>query len=278
MRIYHYTSLEALALILKNRTIRFNRLDKVDDLEEGNLETGGVKFGKYVFVSCWTEESKENVPLWKMYGGDYGAVRISLHKEMFKEYIISANNIKFTGLHLSGAHKTFFPPKIFINPYLTPFPFYINYNNDVFYKKIVYVDNVISTIQEVHKKNKQKRLEKNQILSDIDPSLYASYKNKRWEFQNESRFIIHFRLNKKIEGENNPYLTFPSDEKIRNQEDLGFDFYDMHLKDEAFDTLEITLSPSVTTGQEVIVESLRKQYAPKAKISQSSLANLVQLK
>ena len=48
MRIYHYTNLESLALILKNKTIRFNRLDKVDDLEEGNVESLGVKFSKYV--------------------------------------------------------------------------------------------------------------------------------------------------------------------------------------------------------------------------------------
>lgn len=34
MRIYHYTSIETLALILDNQKIRFNRLDRVDDLEE----------------------------------------------------------------------------------------------------------------------------------------------------------------------------------------------------------------------------------------------------
>ena len=50
MKIYHYTNIEALALILKNQTIRFNRLDKVDDIEEGNAESWGVKFCKYVSV------------------------------------------------------------------------------------------------------------------------------------------------------------------------------------------------------------------------------------
>ena len=44
MKIHHYTNLESLAMILKNRTIRFNRLDKVDDLEEGNAESLGVRF------------------------------------------------------------------------------------------------------------------------------------------------------------------------------------------------------------------------------------------
>lgn len=32
--LYHYTSIETLALILKNHTIRFNSLDKMDDLQQ----------------------------------------------------------------------------------------------------------------------------------------------------------------------------------------------------------------------------------------------------
>ena len=35
--LYHYTSIEILALILKNRTIRLNPLDKMDDLQENAL-------------------------------------------------------------------------------------------------------------------------------------------------------------------------------------------------------------------------------------------------
>ena len=32
--LYHYTSVDSLALILKNKTIRLNPLDKMDDLQE----------------------------------------------------------------------------------------------------------------------------------------------------------------------------------------------------------------------------------------------------
>lgn len=32
--LYHYTTVETLALILKNRTIRFRSLDQMDDLQE----------------------------------------------------------------------------------------------------------------------------------------------------------------------------------------------------------------------------------------------------
>ncbi|WP_148372408.1 hypothetical protein [Bacteroides bouchesdurhonensis] len=41
-------------------------------MEEENAESLGVRFCKYVFVSCWTENPEESIPLWKMYGGDFG--------------------------------------------------------------------------------------------------------------------------------------------------------------------------------------------------------------
>lgn len=85
MRIHHYTTIDTLALILKNKTIRFNRLDKVDDLEE-NITANGVKIGQYSFVSCWTEDESESIPLWKLYTGSGIGVRISLEHEMFKVY------------------------------------------------------------------------------------------------------------------------------------------------------------------------------------------------
>ena len=39
--LYHYTSLETLALILKNKTICFNNLLNVDDLEEPSTQDMG---------------------------------------------------------------------------------------------------------------------------------------------------------------------------------------------------------------------------------------------
>lgn len=139
MKIYHYTNLESLALILKNKTIRFNRLDKVDDIEEGNAESLGVRFCKYVFVSCWTENPEENIPLWKMYGGDFGGVRISVEQEMFQEYVVS--DLDFGGQKSKGFIITKIPAKDLPHP-----DFWIlsiaDYENDLFYRHIEYVDDV----------------------------------------------------------------------------------------------------------------------------------------
>ena len=46
--LYHYTSVDSLALILKHRTIRLNPLDKMDDLQE--QETADLK--RMVCVEC----------------------------------------------------------------------------------------------------------------------------------------------------------------------------------------------------------------------------------
>ena len=53
--LYHYTSIETLALILANKTICFNNLLNVDDSEEAETFDMG-KFGRFVYVSCWTSD------------------------------------------------------------------------------------------------------------------------------------------------------------------------------------------------------------------------------
>jgi len=46
--IHHYTSIDTLALILASGKLRFNRLDRVDDMREAQRHSG-IDFGKYFF-------------------------------------------------------------------------------------------------------------------------------------------------------------------------------------------------------------------------------------
>lgn len=64
--LYHYTSLETLALILTNKSLCFNTLLNVDDIEEAETSDMGL-FGKYVYVSCWTDEAQESIAMWQLY-------------------------------------------------------------------------------------------------------------------------------------------------------------------------------------------------------------------
>ena len=55
-KLYHYTSIENLLLILKTKSICFSSLENVDDMEE--KETGDLQnFGRFYYVSCWNKSN-----------------------------------------------------------------------------------------------------------------------------------------------------------------------------------------------------------------------------
>lgn len=84
---YHYTSIDTLEKIFSSRSLCFTNLDLVDDLDE--VETADLKkFGRFCYVSCWTKEEKESIPMWKMYTPDMQGVRIKMNESPFKKYII----------------------------------------------------------------------------------------------------------------------------------------------------------------------------------------------
>lgn len=268
MRIYHYTSLESLALILQNKTIRFNRLDKVDDIEEGNVESLGIKFCKYIFVSCWTEDKEENIPLWKMYGGDFGGVRISMEKEMFREYSIPRKFIH-PNLEIEGCFNSKIPFEDFQNPEFSIYP--VPVYDHLFYRNIEYKEDISLYTKEAIQNND------NELYIDIEA--FGTYKNKRWKFQNESRFVLYILpYNLLIKRDYNTSNATIAKNTLIEGKKLSFSYYDMHLREEAIDSMEITLSPSITNAQRVIVEALRDKYAPQAKILDSTLGKIVRLK
>lgn len=272
MKIYQYTNIEALAYILKNKTIRFNRLDRVDDIEEGSVESLGVKFCKYLFVSCWTESEEENIPLWKMYGGDKGGVRIGLEQQMFKEFFIDGSSLGRTDF--VGSMMSKIPPQDMINPEFFILPL-LNYDNDVFYRHVKYVDDVASFTKDAIKIT---NIHDNRGDMSVDTKVFGYYKHKRWAFQNESRFVLYaLPMNPLLEG-GNPEISSIATQCILSNKLLPFTDYYMHLKDSVLQNIEITLSPSATDAERIIVESLVEKYAPNATIKESSLGRLVRLK
>ena len=83
--LYHYTSIETLALILANHTFRLTSLDQMDDLQE--KEAFDLKnAGQFCYISSWTDDETENIPMWKMYSSLSSGVRIKLKANPFKEF------------------------------------------------------------------------------------------------------------------------------------------------------------------------------------------------
>lgn len=273
MKIHHYTNLEILALVLRNKNIRFNRLDKVDDIEEGNISPDGVKIGKYTFVSCWTENDEENISLWKMYSGGGIGVRISLEQDMFKEYVFSNLGLD-NGLYLSGTARLKIPLSELERNDWFVFPMF-DLTSGIFYKSIEYVSDVgVETRDAIMRgKNIEDSLSVSMYLGKI-----GKYKHKRWSFQEESRFTIFvFPKNpvRQIEKRNvvNEMIT-----AIYNGEELPIDSCYLELKPEVLDDIIITMNPFISDAQKILVESLCEKYAPNAKIKESNLKHLVRLK
>lgn len=258
-------------MILKNRTIRFNRLDKVDDIEEGNAESYGIRFCQYVFVSCWTDNPEENIPLWKMYSGDFGGIRISMEQEMFKEYLIQ--NLDFGGLKSHGSMISRIPADDLTKSEYFVFP-YLDYKNKLFFRRIKYVEDVSTYTKDFIQISNIKG-ERGDVSMNLNT--FGTYKNKRWEFQNEVRFVIYVLPFNPLKECANPDISTIFINSISNNS-LPISHYDMHLKNEAFDNMEITLSPSATEAENLIVHALIEKYAPNVKISNSNLGKLIRFK
>lgn len=273
--IHHYTNIEVLSLILKNRTLRFNRLDRVDDPEESNFISNGVNLGPYTFVSCWTEAKEESIPMWKMYTKENWGVRLSVVKEgLFKTYT-EKDGFRHNGLvatNLGAPIQFLFPAEVrysqtkYTPPFLTT-----DYDGCGFYRKIEYVDDVQQYAEDsvdiVRHPNG-----KGSICIRFDK--VGSYKNKRWYFQEESRFVLYFMPGNSLATFNTAAFDMEQNKMITSiiqNKDLGFSYYDMCLSDQAMENLVITMSPLSNSAQWAIVEALRDKYAPKAVIRRSNL-------
>ncbi|MDY0904069.1 hypothetical protein [Pedobacter sp. CFBP9032] len=86
-KLYHYTSINNLALILKSMSIRFGRLDKVNDPTEGTA-SDSYSMAQYFFLSSWSSNEIEDLALWNMYTPLMRGVRIELELPIFPTYSI----------------------------------------------------------------------------------------------------------------------------------------------------------------------------------------------
>jgi len=229
-RIYHYTSIETLALILKNQTLRFNRLDKVDDPEEyalaetfkntESLEKTTINPTEYLYVSCWTSKASEILFQWNNYAENGHGVRVGIPAVLLKKYLY--NLLKSNELYSKS----------------DGFPDYIIYNltDDSFFSHMNYDDNVRS----------------------FDTNIFGSYngmpcfnfknigfiKNKKWEIQEEYRFKI-LAFPKEIEAipiiPGECYAIDPEKKvgKLRS-------YIDLSLTEDIIRNIQILIGPNAT--------------------------------
>lgn len=99
--LFHYTNIETLAYILKNKAMKFNSLLNVDDLMECKTKDLG-DFGRFCYVSCWTDREEENIALWSMYSQRGHGIRIRMKANPFKEELYDVQTDKYIRIPKEG--------------------------------------------------------------------------------------------------------------------------------------------------------------------------------
>lgn len=253
--LYHYTNIDTLALILKYKTIRFSRLDLVDDLEEVKTADMG-NAGRFCFASCWTEDDEESIPFWHMYTKDMKGVRIKLPSDPFVKHSVVGKYVtqSFTS---NFTYDQIFRPDGVINSAWGELLTKIIYTED---------ENLIKP-----------------IISYTDSKEYGlnfgdigKYKRLNWSFQKEWRYIIFISpLTLEEMQMNKGYLIY---ERFKSGYNLDIDHYLLNIDISKFEQMEITLGPNTSDGEKIIVESLVNKFNPNAKIHDSKLKNKIKIK
>ena len=266
--LFHYANLETLALILRNRTIRFSRLDRVDDPQE-QRSADSLNLGKMKFVSCWTSSGVESIPMWREYAGAESGVRIQMKRNPFKEYSLSVEDLKkVPRMEVSGN-----PGDSFEGLHLPI---------DDFWDKGYYFNETARSVEMLHKVEytDDKSLLFPKVIANCDNgeikadlNALGIYKATPWSYQNEWRYVL---------------TTIPigiasffngGEGDIKRALDVILDrcdpetpsFYDLEISDEAFSAMRITRSPKMTSGNRVILDTLVEKYAPGIEVAESSI-------
>lgn len=257
--LYQYTTIDTLALILKNRTIKFNSLMNVDDMEEAQTKDVD-NYGKFIFTSCWTDDKKENLALWNMYAGKTHGVRIKLPTHCFiddrKSIIeqIENRNLKILDKG-SGDVDIDIVTNTEVENIYNPCSF--NFYHLI---KVEYTDDESkikpNLIMEREYFNDNDEKVKEKYFSD---SIIGEYKRKYWEFQREWRYIIVTML----KGINNLDILSKNDvRRIEEFQDIPEGIY-VGIDKEKIEQMEVMLGPSTNDSDRIIVEALIDKYNPK---------------
>ena len=244
MKIYHYTSIKNLALILKNRTLHFNCVKNVNDPDEC-ITQDYKNLQKYCFVSCWTKNQDEKIPFWEIYGDRGHGIRLETDTNLihFEKNDKENDSLNFVIKNIKKEKSNSYFIPLYQNSTSINYYFETNYSDK---KRIFEVD---------YSNNESK-----QCIYDIE----AVFNTKKtcWSFEDEIRFIL---LGCKLEdGENVSWqsifnkITDKKKSKINN--DFKDCWVDLILKDDFFANLKIICGPKTDEAEKTIIKSLASVF------------------
>lgn len=244
-RFSHYTDDDVLKIIIRDKTFKLNRIDKVNDMREKSY-LGEAETYCRLFIGCFSYRYTESVPMWNMYTHKNRGVRIS--------YILNEvpnNNVCFGLLDKERA--------ILVIDSNSVKEYYLWGNKcnskdskwaiELSTSDIIYSDDLM-------RKNDVLRYFDGKPMVDIIPM--AKIKNTPWDFEQETRIIGNFRT--VYEG-----INFEVPEKIL----LPLNFNNINI--------EITLNPWRSDEFKSQIENMCKEYLNQYKynIKESSLLGTI---
>lgn len=254
--IHHYTSIAALAAILRHKTIRFGRLDTLDDTQEAQ-HVGHINFGRMLFASCWVEKGEEDIAQWAMYGDAMRGVRISLPRLPFADVPRISDPLSMLRSRYQGYMLT---PDIIDCP-------------EDFLSRVVYVDDVAECYA-----TRIESFDLNGVRINGRATALATFKNRYWEFQKEVRFILH-AVPGPTGWTNDQEWALKFAELVETDKwgMLGPDvlYIDRALSHDALSCADVVLGPLASDSDRLIVESLIASWAPKLSLRDSKLTGLI---
>jgi len=232
--IYHYTTIETLELIFSNKTLRLNHLSNVDDMEEGQVNSFG-DMSKYVFVSSWTKDHLENIPLWKMYTPNMSGIRIKINSSK----IVLSKNKDNSVTNIDSDEQI------------------LAFQNNNFLENVEYLDNPKVDLFD----------DEGSITRKVIAEL-GKRKHKAWEFQNEVRFILMGLPINAIDCFGGILKTETAFyECIIQKFNSNISFIDLKINNDIWDDSEILLGPNTNFEDETKVNSLISNFYPKSNIN-----------
>jgi hypothetical protein len=144
------------------------------------------------------------------------------------------------------------------------------FNTDNFIKKVIYTDDADKLDPKLIR-----TLNTGGMKIGLDS--IGTYKSRAWSFQKEWRYrFIVYTYNPQVHPEQAEQLLEKYvAESILNTVVQPFPWYDMTLNNEAFSKMEVTLSPTISPGNRILVKTLLDRYNPSAELLESSLYKLI---
>ena len=262
--LYHYTNLSSLAMILSNRTIRFNNICNVDDLQEQETEDIN-NLGRFCFISCWTDDSAEMIPMWKMYTDIKEGVRIRLRKFPFAESFTTEED-----LNDPIVRAVFLKGKIENSKAIIPVHTMIE--KGFISTGLIQQKNILFEVKYTSEKEElyPQIVSQKGDITNLSLDKLGVYKNTGWSFQREWRYrLILLPLDLKDQEHLQENSSIMVNNIISGKALLPFSYYDIPIQEEAFEDMEIVISPCMLVGNRLIVKNLVEKYNPRAKIIES---------